>query len=73
MKVSSACRGECVATGGLCRPSLSVKLSLVSLCRVFAEFQFILVMRFKEICVETETPESAPCIFSLFYKSTMFC
>ncbi len=21
MKVSSACRGECVATGGLCRPA----------------------------------------------------
>ncbi len=36
MKVSSACRGECVATGGLCRPahlnSTEVKLTVFLRC-----------------------------------------
>ncbi len=36
MKVSSACRGECVATGGLCRPAhlntTEVKLTVFLRC-----------------------------------------
>ncbi len=27
MKVSSACRGKCVATGGLCRPATEIKVN----------------------------------------------
>ncbi len=53
--------------------SLSIDIFIMSVCQVLAEFWFIFVTPFKQIFAETKVAESAPCIFVLFYKSTMFC
>ncbi len=42
----------------------------MSLCKVFAEFQFILVMRFKKQFAERVKTENFLCLLSLFIKST---
>ncbi len=52
---------------------LSIDISLMSVCRVFPEFQFIFVTGFKMKITETEAADSAPCLYFLFYKSTKFC
>ncbi len=44
----------------------------MSLRQVFAEIQVVLFTRLGREVTETETAESAPCIFSLFYKGTFF-
>ncbi len=49
---------------------LSIDIFLMSLCKVFAEFQFILVMRFKKQFAERVKTENFLCLLSLFIKST---
>ncbi len=51
---------------------LSIDIFLMSLCEVFAALQFILVTCFKEQFAERVKTENAPCLFSLFFKSTKF-
>ncbi len=51
---------------------LSIDIFLMSLCKVFAELQFILMMCFKKQFAERVKTENAPCLFSLFFKSTKF-
>ncbi len=52
---------------------LSIDITHMSVCWVFAELQFILVTDFKEQFAETEKRESASCLFSFFFKTTKFC
>ncbi len=40
----------------------SIDIFLMSVCQVFAEFQFILLTLFRMIFAETEMAESTPCI-----------
>ncbi len=49
---------------------LSVDIFLMSLCEVFAELRFILLMCFKKHFAERVKTENTPCLFSLFFKST---
>ncbi len=51
---------------------LSINTFLMSLCKVFVEFQFIILTRSKKQFVERVKTENAPCLFSLFFKSTKF-
>ncbi len=51
---------------------LYIDIFLMSLCKVFTEFRFILVTRFKKQFAERVKTENAPCLFSLFFKSTKF-
>ncbi len=44
----------------------------MSLCKVFAEFQFILATCFKKQVADRVKTGNAPYLFSLFYKSTKF-
>ncbi len=44
----------------------------MSLYKVFTEFRFILVTRFKKQFAERVKTENTPCLFSLFFKSTKF-
>ncbi len=47
---------------------LSLDIFLMSVCQVLAEFLLIFVTHFRKKFMET-----AHCLFSYFYKSTMFC
>ncbi len=52
---------------------LSIHIFLMSLRQVFAEIQVVLFTCLGREVTETKTAESAPCIFSLFYKGIFFC
>ncbi len=47
----------------------SIDIFIMSLGQIFAEFQFILLIRFRTIFAENETAESAPCVFLYFTKA----
>ncbi len=49
-----------------------IYIFLMSLSKLFAEFQFILVTHLKKQFAERVKTENALCLFSLFYKSTKF-
>ncbi len=48
---------------------LSIDITPMSVCWVFAELHFILVTYFKEQFAETEKTESASCLFSFFFQN----
>ncbi len=48
---------------------LSIDITPMSVCWVFAELQFILVTYFEEQFVETEKTKSASCWFSFFFQN----
>ncbi len=45
----------------------------MSLRQVFVEIHIVLFTSLRREVIESETAENAPCIFSLFYESTLFC
>ncbi len=47
---------------------LSIHIFIISVRQVFAEIEVVLFWKI----IETAMAESAPCLFSLFYKSTFF-
>ncbi len=52
---------------------LSLDIFPMSVCQVFAEFLFILVTHFRTIFAETETAESAPYLFFLYFTKAQNC
>ncbi len=50
---------------------LSIHIFIMSVRQIFTEIQVVLFTWRK--LTETKMDESAPCLFSLFYKSTLFC
>ncbi len=53
---------------------LSIDITPMSVCWVFAELQFILVTFFEEQLAEMEKTKNASCLFSFFFsKTTKFC
>ncbi len=52
---------------------LSIDITPMSVCWVFAELQFILVTYFEEQLAEMEKTKSASCLFFFFSKTTKFC
>ncbi len=50
---------------------LSIDITPMSVCWVFAELQFILVTYFKEQLAETEKTESTSCLFSFFFQKEL--